>query len=605
MKFLLRSMIFLLISLQLSFCNYFKASKRDTVLKSAFQNLIVDNKLNGFLVCNLIAKNKTSEAIAKSKEILRRIGELTTIAQIDPAFIKNLHKFKRNFSRFPSTRSTLIQPHVVANDRVYNLLLVNSYFLEAQKALIKNIRYLNQHFSSVQGVSKMLIVAIVDKPFSRYGKLLRNVPVGKSYWYNIQILEVVTTRKRSVAPPNYKVIRFDYFRKVLKIARYSKNFKFFKDSMKNLRGMKLSMSHLNPKIWKSSSGSKYMVEVLKEHPIATAVRQLNGSVLSNLFEERNDSFIYVDSSNKVSIDRTSLYPTKFYLSSYIIPTLYDEIESVDVTQFFLNAIVIVFIIVVFRFYMKFFRLDPQTWQLVRTFSMIIGVSNPRNPVRFAETVSFMFLIAIGFFFGNDLIFGLFSTHMVENVERNLVTTSDVVQNNISFVFFDPREKEAFKERSNLTWSQRARADNNLFTNMLTHKNECLPTMIEAFGVSFPDRIVVNDVICARKSHIRSAYWMKFKWNIPRNCPWFHRLNDNLLRFYESQLDSNQRTLNIRSAIRRKYLERHIEKHVAKVTEERENETEELRYLLWIIAIGIFLPLLVLASEILMYRLSNL
>lgn len=110
MKFLLR-LAALSIVLQVSFCAMLKLPKRDNVLKSIFQNLIRDNELSGFLVCNLIAKNKTAAVVAKSNEILRQVSLQTTVSQIDSSFTKNLHQFKRDTTRFPSTRSTLMHSH--------------------------------------------------------------------------------------------------------------------------------------------------------------------------------------------------------------------------------------------------------------------------------------------------------------------------------------------------------------------------------------------------------------------------------------------------------------------------------------------------------------
>lgn len=587
-----------------TFCTYLKAVKRDNVFKSVVQNLTKENQLTGFLVCNLILKTKNSQVLAKSNELLREVSSLSTVVNINPSFVKNLQKFKRNVTRFPST-SNLIHTHVVANDRVYLIVLINYYFLQNQNALIRNARYLNQHFSSVQGVSKTLLVSIVEKPFKKYRKLLQSMANRRFYLYNIDVLEVVTNRQRPASRSNYKVIQFDYFKNVLRVIRYSKNHKFFRDSMKNLHRMKLGMSYMNSKSSKSRSTKKsthLLVKSLFEFPIDTIVRQLNGTFSSHLYKKQNNCFFNIELGyTRVQINQTRLFPARTDISYYIVPTLCDEIQFMNYKQFFSNSLTLAFIIVIFHFYMKFFDFDPQTWQTLRTFSMIIGVSNPRDPMRFGETIAFTFLIVIGFFFGGDLIFGLISINVVQTVERKLESASDLIQNNISLIYFDPSEKRMMEEIPNIKWSKRNYLDNNLFHNMFIYKNESLPSILDTTGLPFPSKIMINNAVYAKKSKIQSIYSTKYKWYIPRNCPWSEHLSYSLLKFYENHLDSTSTVVKVRQKIFDKHLSSHIDNLIFTVHENREAEYEDLNYLWLLICIGFLLPLFALAIEILFKR----
>lgn len=115
---------------------------------------------------------------------------------------------------------------------------------------------------------------------------------------------------------------------------------------------------------------------------------------------------------------------------------------------------------------------------------------------------------------------------------------------------------------------------------MIYKNESLPNYTECLGETFPDRIVVNNQVQGRMSSIKHAMsgvtWCPW-WIVPlpRNCPWFHHLQMNLLRYYENHL------LYSRLKASRHYEEFHIDivknsidKLTRRINEDNEAATDE-------------------------------
>lgn len=125
---------------------------------------------------------------------------------------------------------------MATGDKVYLIVMINCHNTAGDNIykLIGNVRLLNFYFSSIQGVSKILIVNFVDKHFKNYKELFKHCPYMRYHLYNIDILEILRF--------HCNVVKFDFFKSTLKIRRYSsKKVKFFTDPMKDLHGLKLYM----------------------------------------------------------------------------------------------------------------------------------------------------------------------------------------------------------------------------------------------------------------------------------------------------------------------------------------------------------------------------
>lgn len=238
MKFLKKATLLIIIPLAVVTA-YLPPIEKDESLKHIFSQLISDQKLEGFVLVNLIVKNVTSFESVKSSELQQVVTLLTAVVQVNPFKKGKWEKFTKRYTKpYCSVNCDLVHKHVTSGDNVYQLILINSHFIERRfKQLIHNIRLMVFSFSSIQRVTKTLIVAIVSKPSTKYRQLFQSIPSKNDYSYNINILEIVFNHKRL----NYRVIQFDFFNKILKIAKYSDNVKFFIDPMRNLHRLKLRM----------------------------------------------------------------------------------------------------------------------------------------------------------------------------------------------------------------------------------------------------------------------------------------------------------------------------------------------------------------------------
>lgn len=144
-----------------------------------------------------------------------------------------------------SINERLVHFHIAATDNIYIIVIIDStWFSHTRHNLAKMIQISNLYFSLSQSVTKTLLVTILDRPYyNKYKYWLRRIPDlrGKLYLYNIDVLEIAIrqSQKRSAPRINYRVIQFDFFRKILRKTKYLSKTKFFIDSMKNSHKLRL------------------------------------------------------------------------------------------------------------------------------------------------------------------------------------------------------------------------------------------------------------------------------------------------------------------------------------------------------------------------------
>lgn len=302
-------------------------------------------------------------------------------------------------------------------------------------------------------------------------------------------------------------------------------------------------------------------------------------------------------SLNVEIAQTSLYPPIGLPSFYIIPTLYDDIENKSYTVPVLNLIVICIIVMTFKFYSKYFHFDSLTWHPIVAFSMIIGVSNTRDPVRFGETIVFMSLISVGFFFGGDLISGLFEVKFVQRIERKMETVDDVTKNNVTFIFFHSSEKQGLQGFSNVKWKRGLR-NRNMYMNMLLYKNGTVPWLGALAGLPCPERFMINREVYAEQSKTKHSSSAEFRYVLPCNCPWLHQMNYNLLKYYENHFEKTQEMNVLQFYLKNHVIKDSIQMVILKIEEESEDEIENLDNMWVIVATSNVLSIFILIVEIL-------
>lgn len=529
---------------------------------------------------------------------------------VDPCkhFLGKYPKFKKNVTRFypkDPRKHPLVMEHLVAGDNVCLVVLLNSKSLDNRRhQLIDDIRYLNHHFSSVQGVSKTLLVTFLRRPYGKYKNLLQTIPQGNRYLFNVNVLEIAVGRG------SVKLFNLDHFRGILR-GISGNNVKFFADPMNNLHGFKLKMMPFyQPNVTKNSH-AKYFLNLIFERPVETAVMLLNAS-RSLVFDKKWRGRCFSQTSHqslwntRMEIERTFAAPAKKYDAYYIVPALYDEITEDCYSGLLLNSLALLLIVAYYQLSKKFFHLDPETLSLLSTFSMIIGIGNPRGAVRFGETLAFTLLMALGFFVGSDLIFGLLSVSIVTKVERRLMSVDEIGQNGISFVYFRKHEKQALQNFPNVKWAERSDVGHgtNMFQHMLVDKNESVPSFLELYNMPFPDKIAINGQVYARKSNVKNAYSLVLKWFLPRNCPWLHHFNCHLLRYYENHMGNTREVCHFRGRLVNTLIRDPINLVVSGLNQDLESQSVELGDFWMFIATSCALSFVVLQVEIFLFKLGN-
>lgn len=610
MKFFTRAILLLMI-FQLSHClGRLKLCNRDKVLKSVVRRIVRQNNLKGFLACNLIKREKNPIVFTKTKQLLKELSTFTTVVQINHSKHLELKKFHLNTTRFnrrifpidiSHIDDKLLHYHVVTSDTFYPVLIVNFAAAPSMTKVILNIFNLCHSFSSVHGVSKTLLVTFVDKPRD-YGKLFKAFSTAINYINKIDVLEIVTSRQLA-----YRVVQFDIFTKTRRISKYSDDddkVQFFVNSM-DLRGLKLYFRPYKPfdKSTELSREEKPFYERIYELPLATAARQLNGSFKSAFNKDCMDCYFLMYPMpyfyrQMLPLHLTLLHPAAPLFNYYTVPTLYDVTERQSFIGTIVNLLVIAFIITFFQLFGRGFHFDRRTMDSLATMSMIIGVPNPRSPTRSGETVAFVTLLAIGFFFGGNLIGGLFSVNFQQKVERKIDSASDVVRNNVTFMYTQAEETVALAGVPNVKWACGVnKTDWDTYKNLFLYKNESVPDVMAIVGLTSPRRVSINMEVHARQSSVKHLTSLNLAWSVPRNCPWLRPMERNLRRFYETRLSFHAKLLHShRSAKLLDVIYNQAERLRSKIMEEWEDVIEDLGDLWLLILIGHSAAFLTLAVE---------
>lgn len=130
MQILTKAILVLLI-IKFSYCARLKSIKKDNALKSVIGKIVGENKLRGFLVCNLMKNEKNPIFITKSKELLRILSTLTTVVQLHHTNVYKLRKFHRNMERLKRytlerfVDNELLHSHLATGDNVYLIIIIN------------------------------------------------------------------------------------------------------------------------------------------------------------------------------------------------------------------------------------------------------------------------------------------------------------------------------------------------------------------------------------------------------------------------------------------------------------------------------------------------
>lgn len=590
---------------QFSLCTI-KPCKRDNTINLIFRSIIAKNELTGFTIFNFYKKDNPKIS-SRVNEIISHLTKTTTIASVDSRVSSILHRFRRNVKRFKSN-AFLLQENLIARDKVCMIMIINSQLLAIKD--INNMILNSYHlFSSVQGVFKMLLISVGSTKYKKYKQFLRNM--ARNHAYSIDVLEIVANRARRLSDTcRYTVVQFNSFSNKLITRRYHKKVTFFPCLVKNLHRKKFTISRLGPKREKftwSKGGNKMSfvgIYLLVAYPLEVALSKSNAS-LDYMTEIKSADFDVLSCGLFPRIDMSYMYPPKMKRIYFVLPSMYDEIHSKSYTLFISSLLTITLMVTSFLAWSKlFYDNNNQTWYPIIIFSMIIGLANPRNPVKLAETVLFMCLISVGFFCGSDLVFDVSSVTVIQHVERRLETLDNVIENNITLVFMgSPVKRWPSDIVSNIKWIEMKKFDDNKcsFEHLLRFGNVSVtPCYVEMLGVSFPERIMSGTNVLARKSNINDFYYGKMLI-VHLNSPWLHHLSHNILRFHSCGLEKIPKV----TAYQLKFYNNAIGKHIDRVISDTNklslSSELDLAHILLIVTFGWVFSFIVLALEILKHK----
>lgn len=537
----------LLLAIPFVHCKSLKPFKEDKVIESIIKRSIDENQLRGIVLLNLVPSQccKGQDFIVKLEEIKRHITRSTTatILNINKYYHPSVDRYLANVSiPFPYSSTPVIKPNFLANDRVILVITFDAGWLSRDAELDRTVRRYQWLFSSTQAVSRTLLMSIVQKKtVFRSAELLQQVNDDGSTYCNADLLEILMIHKGSDC--KYTVYQFNPFLKgSFNSSEYSAKTKFFNSLSENLHKHEFKIMHTHgyhlglkrfDYVWSS-------VQVV--YPIGTCLNKLNGTVRTYSQEEW-EGYSFCDFTSltthetKLDYINTKIAATNPRTVYFLAPALYETKESIDHVSIVLNLIATAAIIAIFWFSSVWFEFDSLAWHPIMIFSMIIGVGNPRNQVKIAESICLFCLFSVGFFAGSHLLSGITDAKVTRGEEKRLSTIDDLAKNNLTLVFL------YFVTRLNDftgidTHFDASLEQNRHYKDLLMFKNISLSLMpMEVMGLMFPDRITSNGVVLARKSNIVHCS-LGCDWIVKRrNNPILHSLSYLLMRFYESGLDS--------------------------------------------------------------------
>lgn len=565
-----------------------KPANRDITTRLIIRDIISENKLKGFLICDIFNNGKTTRK-DKISDFVKYASSMTTVTFVNPKIqvAKFLRKDKLN---------------LYSSDVIFTVLFLNKKIANSKKGVLKWLT-IARHLTLVQSASKALIIAIINQKENNnnYKQLFREMFNGNNY--NIDVI--------GIKGSTFKVFQFDPFEKTLKKTIYKSKFQFFNDLMKNLHHHKFHVKPIDAKVAKydwNINRLEYRIHYIPNlYPIELAITMMNGTFkyVSKMKGKQLHDITLVKCDDLPLLRLVAfIYPVDPRAIFFILPTLYDEHHTESFDVLLTSVTVIIVIILIFWLLSRICNFDALTWDPISIFSMIIEVSNPRSPVSTSELISYMTLVFVGFFFGGDLIEGLNSVYMIQRSEKSLVTLEDIANNNITLLFV--KKHKSSWTQSELSKIRHVEADYNTYTrsfrHMLHSKNISLtPFMLQMYGISVPERIIINNVVHARLSNVRDRF-SSFSYILPRNQPWLHHLSRNLMRYHESALQSLPKLLTNTRALRAAILEESMNANTQEGDDEESSlSSDEFKTFGLIIAFGFVASLGCLVAEYLISK----
>lgn len=599
---------------------------QEQVLSQVLRDVVSQNKLKGLLLLNTIYRNESKSAVSSVNHLFRHASALTTVVYVNDNFEQNC--YLRNISRLNprGKKKILMHSNLVTTDSTFSIATMDhSWLVYHKKWITRCVRVMRQYFCSIQGVSKTLLIFMVNKRFSKYESLLRRL--AKASYTNIDVLEVQRNPKtRSYY--KFRLVQFNPYDNTLTNRPYKPGMPIFLNLANDLHNTKLIVQtdlqeQVIIKNWtpcKNYTGYSCLYYFRILYSLETALTQMNASWRHLLYRKLPHRHYYDMSfmpcgifPRAPEVDTTFIYPAHAEASYFMAPSFYDEITRQTYDVLLSSLFLIIISIFIFCLWSRWFEFDRQTWEPMMVFSMIISVGNPRDPVRAGEYVMFMCLITVAFFFGSDWISGLTEITISTKEERRVQTLDEVRANNITLAFCKVhRLSWTDKELGSLKYKvigddfESSRKLYEHVTDMLKHQNLSLSThILNLLDVQVPQKISMIGKVYARLSFIKESSYtgdmILAVWK--RNRAWLNRLNNNLLRFNEYRLKNHPVRSYEKYNIYRKHFGKYSEQLTLEILQEKEDSliTSMEDYYWMILVISGLISLFLLILEVYFFR----
>lgn len=524
---------------------YLKSYKQDTTVKSIIHDLIVQNNLKGFAILNCTASEKSHRL---TDVIIRQTLASATATSVNTKFDSN--RYNRNLSRFirinRRNKGFAMQLHMASSDNTFTIVIIDENSMK--RANLKNTIEMMWCFETIQAVSKGLLIFISNNERFSLNKVLpRFVYQGL---YNLDLL-VIRSNVRGEGISRFTVYQSNPFSKVNRRFAYKPGVRFFRAlPQANLNKYPLKVWTILRKrvtikrlyaIYDSINESDDTIHYKRElYPVETAVERLNATCKFALRKDRkrskcNIGFALIDECTNV------LQPLIFHPSPkpmyFFAPSVYDQVKINSYQLLLFSLFTLASSLFVFWLFSRWYNLDAITWDPIAVFSMIIGMSNPRDPVHFAETAWFFTVIVMGFFAGSELIFGMTSATVTWSVERDMETLSDLADNNVTLAFTALSRGLGSNGDSKRIKYIELDTDRyqSYFESMIRWKNLSVSFYIGyTTGAKVPRRFRIDGVNVAKESRVQETN-VDMSIKIERNMPWTPKLRQNFVKFHECGL----------------------------------------------------------------------
>lgn len=294
------------------------------------------------------------------------------------------------------------------------------------------------------------------------------------------------------------------------------------------------------------SNTDYLHYVRELYPVETALAKLNVTCKFILMKHRrkNDKYdVHFCSCHVPLVSKPVLYHPQPMPANFYAPCIYDSVEEKFYGTLLFSAFALISSLLVFWIVSRSFHLDGLTWDPFVIFSMIIGIANPRGPVHFGETLWFSTLVATGFLAGGEMIFGMTSVTISSQVERKVDTLTDLIDNNVTFVYYPPLLDKSSNDwtkdskRIKLIELKSTRYDefNRYLRDMICNKNVSLTTsMLHIMSAKLPQRLRIGGETLARESRV-NEFSLEMCVKVERGMPWTEKFRYNFMKFHECYL----------------------------------------------------------------------